>query len=187
MTREIPTAHIILLFLSNQPTLKQQVKQYWLMEIRFYVMCIVPSVLWCWWVGGRKGIWSVKKLEWCGAGVVICLGHTHTHTHTTVLRLCGICPGKPGWAGTRRNIHPLLSSVICHISFVWGMMQICICPSWSHCHSLSLAPWIQIGFGFTFVAVAHPGSPGKNAESHKTVVVVVVVTFMCISLCCWGN
>ena len=33
-----------------------------------------------------------------------------THTHTTVLRLCGICPGKPGWAGTRRNIHPLLSS-----------------------------------------------------------------------------
>jgi len=33
-----------------------------------------------------------------------------THTHTTVLRLCGICPGKPGWAATRRNIHPLLSS-----------------------------------------------------------------------------
>ena len=26
-----------------------------------------------------------------------------THTHTTVLRLCGICPGKPGWAGTRRT------------------------------------------------------------------------------------
>jgi len=35
--------------------------------------------------------------------------NTHTH-NTTVLRLCGICPGKPGWAGTRRNIHPLLSS-----------------------------------------------------------------------------
>jgi len=34
----------------------------------------------------------------------------NTHTHTTVLQLCGICPGKPGWAGTRRNIHPLLSS-----------------------------------------------------------------------------
>jgi len=26
---------------------------------------------------------------------------SHTLTHTTVLRLCGICPGKPGWAGTR--------------------------------------------------------------------------------------
>ena len=33
-----------------------------------------------------------------------------SHTHTTVLRLCGICPGQPGWAGTRRNIHPLHSS-----------------------------------------------------------------------------
>jgi len=27
----------------------------------------------------------------------------HTHTHTTILWLCGICPGQPGWAGTRRN------------------------------------------------------------------------------------
>jgi len=32
---------------------------------------------------------------------------THTHTHTTVLRLFGFCPEQPGWAGTRRNIHPL--------------------------------------------------------------------------------
>jgi len=31
----------------------------------------------------------------------------HTNTHTTVIRLCGFCPGQPGWAGTRRNIHPL--------------------------------------------------------------------------------
>jgi len=36
----------------------------------------------------------------------------HTHTHTTVLRLCGICPGQPGWAGTRRNIHPLTLIVV---------------------------------------------------------------------------
>jgi len=33
-----------------------------------------------------------------------------TNKQTTVLRLCGICPGQPGWSGTRRNIHPLLSS-----------------------------------------------------------------------------
>jgi len=31
---------------------------------------------------------------------------THTHTHTTILQL-GFCPGQPGWASTRRNIHPL--------------------------------------------------------------------------------
>jgi len=38
--------------------------------------------------------------------------HMVTHTqHTTVLRLCGICPGKPGWAGTRRNIHMVKQSL----------------------------------------------------------------------------
>jgi len=38
--------------------------------------------------------------------------HTHTHTHTTVLQLCGFCPGQPGWADTRRNIHPLTPIVV---------------------------------------------------------------------------
>ena len=32
-----------------------------------------PSVLWCCWLGGRKGIPPVKN-EWWGAGMVICLG-----------------------------------------------------------------------------------------------------------------
>jgi len=32
-----------------------------------------PSVLWRCWLGGRKGIRPVKKTEWWGAGVVICL------------------------------------------------------------------------------------------------------------------
>jgi len=35
-----------------------------------------------------------------------------TTTTTTVLRLCGICPGQPGWAGTRRNIHTLTLIVV---------------------------------------------------------------------------
>jgi len=34
------------------------------------------------------------------------------YTHTTVLQLCGICPGQPVWAGTRRNIHPLTLIVV---------------------------------------------------------------------------
>ena len=37
---------------------------------------------------------------------------THTHTHTTVLWLSGLCPGQPGSAGTRRNIHPLTPIVV---------------------------------------------------------------------------
>ena len=36
-------------------------------------LCVLPSVLWCCWLGGKKGIWPVKKLKWWGAGVVICL------------------------------------------------------------------------------------------------------------------
>ena len=33
----------------------------------------MPSVLWCCWLGGRKGIRPVKNMEWWGAGVVIYL------------------------------------------------------------------------------------------------------------------
>ena len=42
----------------------------------FYVLIrflSVPSVLLRCWLGGRKGIRPVKKTEWWGAGVVICL------------------------------------------------------------------------------------------------------------------
>jgi len=69
-----------------------------------------------------------------------------------------------------------------------GEMQICIWPSWCHCHSLSLAPvnqyWYVYLSGFAFLVLAHLGSPGQNPEGHKTVVVmvvvvVVVVVFMC--------
>jgi len=38
---------------------------------------------------------------------------THTHTQPFyILRLCGFCPGQSGWAGTRRNIHPLTPIVV---------------------------------------------------------------------------
>ena len=35
-----------------------------------------------------------------------------THKHTTVLQLYGFCLGQPGWAGIRRNIHPLTPIVV---------------------------------------------------------------------------
>jgi len=38
--------------------------------------------------------------------------HTHTRTHTNILWLSGFCPGQPGWARTRRNIHPLTPIVV---------------------------------------------------------------------------
>jgi len=43
----------------------------------------------------------------------------------------------------------------------------CIWPSRCYCHSLSLAPvnpdWFYLP-GFTFLVLAHPGSPGQNPE-----------------------
>ena len=38
----------------------------------FWLLFLLPSVLWRCWLGGRKGIRPVKT-EWWGAGVVICL------------------------------------------------------------------------------------------------------------------
>jgi len=61
---------------------------------------------------------------------------------------------------------------------VWGEVEICIWPSWCHCHSLPFAPinpyWFYLP-GFTFLIPAHPGSPGQIPGGRKTVVVVVVV------------
>jgi len=34
------------------------------------------------------------------------------HTHSTVLQPSGFFMGQPGWAGTRRNIHPLTPTVV---------------------------------------------------------------------------
>jgi len=38
--------------------------------------------------------------------------YQYTTTTITILRLSGLCSGQPGWASTRRNIHPLTSLVV---------------------------------------------------------------------------
>ena len=58
--------------------------------------------------------------------------------------------------------------------FVWVRCRFAYGPvdaTATHCLFLQE---IQIGFGFTFLIPAYPGSPEQNPESHKTVVVVVV-------------
>ena len=44
----------------------------WIYIFSILLTAQVPSVLWCCWLGGRKGIRPVKK-QWWGAGMVICL------------------------------------------------------------------------------------------------------------------
>ena len=53
---------------------------------------------------------------------------------------------------------------------VWSKMQICIWPSWCHCHLLSLASVNTIGY--TFLVLAHPDSPGKGLLNGCLITVV---------------
>jgi len=56
-----------------------------------------------------------------------CKSHTHTHTHTQTYTHT-LCPGLPGWAGNRRDIHPLTPESFCESlsSFwiLWGVEKI---------------------------------------------------------------
>ena len=54
--------------------------------------------------------------------------HTHTHTHTCVLRLFGLRPGLPRWAGTRTNLDFTEAGGIEWQWYQLGHMQICTSP-----------------------------------------------------------
>jgi len=67
---------------------------------------------WCKWFAYSPADATASRLSlWSWLTQVVPETHTHTQ-HTTVLRLCGICPGQPEWAGTGRNIHPLRLMVV---------------------------------------------------------------------------
>ena len=82
----------------------------------------MPSVLWCCWLGSRKGIRPVKKLS---GGVLAWLS-------------------------------------------VWSTAQLMPLPLTVSCFS-------KIQVGFTFLVLAHPGSPGQRAVKRVCVSVCVCV------------
>ena len=77
----------------------------------------------------------------------------------------------------RQEGHPackkLSGGVLAWLS-AWSEVQICIWPSWYHCHSLSLAS-VKSRLVFTFLVLAHLGSPGKRAVKRVWVCVCVNV------------
>ena len=95
----------------------------------YYPYCIWPmsSVHWRCWLGGKKGIPPIKKTEWWGAGMVICLE----------------------WGA---DLH---------------MAQRMLLPLTVSCFS-------KIQIGFTFLVLAHPGSPGQRAVKQ-------------VCVCIWPN
>jgi len=61
-----------------------------------------------------------------------------TTTTTTISRLFGLCPGQPGWASTRRNIHPLTPIVV--INYPLSASSI-FYHLWRPCSLLNLHAW----------------------------------------------
>ena len=92
----------------------------------------MPSVHWSCWLGVRKGIQPVKKPEWSGAGVVVCL--------------------EQGADLHMAQLMPLPLTVSC-----CSKMQI----------------------GFTFLVLAHLGSPGHRAVKRVCVCVKRVAETEC--------
>jgi len=107
----------------------------------YFSLMFVPSLLWCCWLGGRKGIRPVIKLS----------------------------GGMPAW--------------LCG----WVKVQICIQPSWCHCHSLSFAPvnpdWFYLP-GFTFWCRLTCIVLDKIQEGRKTVLCVHACV-RCSYFCPW--
>ena len=79
----------------------------------------------------------------------------------------------------RLGIIKLSGGVLAWLS-VWSEVQICIWLSWYHCNSLSLAS-VKSRLVFTFLVLAHLGSPGKRAVKHVCVCVCVSLNH-CLSV-----
>jgi len=79
--------------------------------------------------------------------VVLC--HTHTHTHTfTHTRLTALCPGLPGWAGTRKVKPTWILLKQRDSEWQWhqlGRMQVCTSLQTDDHASTPLLSFLQAG------------------------------------------
>ena len=69
---------------------------------------------------------------------------TSGRRYRTIVAMVGYVPSVlwRRWLGDRKGIRPVEKEwwpVGCWHGCVWSELQTCICPSWCHCHSLSLA------------------------------------------------
>jgi len=128
--------------------------------------------------GGRQPFWKPFVIEECHSsqfyGIVgliqqLCCKRNKPLIDWLIEWLCLQCFDTVGWAAGRasgKKLGKKLSGVLAWLS-VWSDVQICIWPSWCHCHSLSRFSKIQIGF--TFLVPAHLGSPGQRAVKRVCV------------------
>jgi len=82
---------------------------------------------------------------------------TVIHTHAQLFHGSGFCPGQPGWAGTRRNIHPLTSIFV--ISHTLSASSIYFDPRYPLCSTYipdSLLPQSVSKFSLVYLLAWHP-------------------------------
>jgi len=70
------------------------------------------------------------------------------------------------WLHISKGIQPVKNCTLTWLS-VWSEVQTCICPSWCHCHSLSLAS-VKSRLVLPFLP-AHPGSPRQRVVKRLCV------------------
>ena len=87
---------------------------------------IVPSVLWCCWLGGRKGIRPVKNMEWWGAGMVICLECGANDLH--MVHLMPLPPHHP-WLQQNPEWFILLVLAYAGCPGKKAVKRLCVCVS----------------------------------------------------------
>jgi len=92
--------------------------------------------------------------------------HAHTHTTTTtILWLSGFCRGLPGWAGTRRNIHPLKLLIVNLLFEYYDIFH--VLRTWFHKFVGWLNGWIMCSHSTSNLPV--PADASHQAESESVV------------------
>jgi len=91
---------------------------------------------------------------------------------TSLLWCCSLVAGRAS------GLKNLSGGVLALIS-VWGRVQICMWPSWCHCHWLSLASLKSI----LVLVPAHSSNLGQSPDGHKMCVCVCVC--VCMRACVW--
>jgi len=86
-----------------------------------------------------------------------------------------------GWQEGHPACKKLSGGVLAWLS-VWSEVQTCICH-WHHMSQLMPLPltvscFSKIQIGFTFLVLAHPGSPGQRAVKRVVCVCVIFPVFL---------
>ena len=180
-------------------------------------LCQITSVLWCCWLGGRKGIRPVET-EWWGASVVICLeGGADLHVAQLMpLPLTVSCfikiqigfislvpadPGSPGQMAFKRvcicvcvyfykslHIWDVCNGLQAAMVWVWVSLEWASAPTLgSRSSEYSSRRWLRAERPHAMAGLYHL-SPSFVTESTETVFQIIGVTDVFACLrLCWVN